>query len=150
MTKRKALEGKPWRGSLLYNGSKLLVGACVAMFGCLFAHADTWYADAAHYNTPGMDGTTPETAFGTIQEAVDRAKTGDTVLVAEGVYDKGVPTCAPGAMDARVSITNKITVKASGARNGGRSCFRLHWCGLGLLERFYVQSGHGNLLPLIQ
>lgn len=95
---------------------KYLASLVAAVACCLLAHADTWYADAAHYGLSGMDGRSPETAFGTIQEAVNCTSPNDTVLVAEGVYDKGAPTCAPDAMDARVSITNKITVKASGAK----------------------------------
>ena len=60
-------------------------------FGSALA-ANTWYVDDDNYGKEGLDGVTPETAYGTIQDAIDAAttKAGDTILVLPGVYDKGV------------------------------------------------------------
>jgi hypothetical protein len=43
-----------------------------------------WYVDGSF--AASGDGRTPETAFNTIQEGIDAASDGDTVIVAEGTY----------------------------------------------------------------
>ena len=75
---------------------------CLTMFAATAAAfaANTWYVDddnyaesyvtAADYIAAGFDGTTKEKAFGTIQMAVDKSASGDTILVCPGTYDKGV------------------------------------------------------------
>ena len=73
------------------------------------AHAaNIWYVDAGNYGKPGLDGTSPEKAFGTIQDAVDNESCGDgdTVWVAPGVYDKG------GKLESGVRLTRVIVGKA--------------------------------------
>ena len=52
--------------------------------------SDTWYVDNGHREMSGMTGRTAELAFGTIQQAVDAAASGDRILVAPGMYDSGV------------------------------------------------------------
>ena len=49
------------------------VVASVLMLVCTAKAANTWYVDDDNYGKAGMDGATPETAFGTIQEAIDAA-----------------------------------------------------------------------------
>ena len=77
---------------------------CLTMFAATAAAfaANTWYVDddnynesyatAADYIAAGFDGTTTNKAFGTIQMAIDATttKSGDTILVCPGTYDKGV------------------------------------------------------------
>ena len=58
----------------------LSAAVCVMMS----ASAATWYVDGS-VATSG-DGTSWETAFKTIQQGVDTAVAGETVIVAEGVY----------------------------------------------------------------
>ena len=50
--------------------------------------ADIWYVDDDNYGKAEMDGKSPETAFGTIQEAIDAETTlsGDTIKVLPGTY----------------------------------------------------------------
>ncbi len=74
------------------------------------ALAEIRYADAASA-TPAAPYTTWETAAATIQDAVDAAAAGDTVLVADGVYDRG-GRAAYGTMTNRVAVTKAITVRS--------------------------------------
>lgn len=59
------------------------------------------YTTAAQYIAAGFDGTTEAKAFGEIQMACDdtNTKSGDTILVLPGVYDKGEHTLYIGDAD---------------------------------------------------
>ncbi len=80
----------------------LFSALCVAFVA---SAANTWYVDDDNYNASG-DGNSAAAAFGTIQEAVNAASTGDTVKVLPGMYDKGVTY--DGYMNSRVVATNKV------------------------------------------
>jgi hypothetical protein len=68
----------------------------------------TWYVDAANGSTFG-DGTTPQTAFNTIQQGANIALPGDTVQVADGTYtNSGGATLLiskPGSPGAYITYT---------------------------------------------
>ena len=76
------------------------------------------YVNSANWNIPDMDGKTAATGYGTIQEGVNAAPSGGTVLVAPGVYDKGGKTFdwthdgVTVACSNRVLIDKPLTLKA--------------------------------------
>jgi len=68
----------------------------------------TWYVDAVNGSTFG-DGTTPQTAFNTIQQGANIALPGDTVQVADGTYNNSggatLLISKPGTADAYITYT---------------------------------------------
>ena len=88
--------------------------AAILCAGVSFA-AETWHVDAGNFGTTGLDGRTKETAWGTLQEAHDNASSGDTVIVHEGVYDRG-ETYKAGHTN-RLVVTKKLFFIAAGSRD---------------------------------
>jgi hypothetical protein len=60
----------------------------LVFFSPLPASAATWYVDVSVASSG--DGTSWETAFKTIQQGIDAASHGDTVVVAEGLYNQSI------------------------------------------------------------
>ena len=98
---------------------KLLIGLFAAALAATgLAEPKTIYVDCKLGDYADHDGTKPELAYETIQEGVKAAAAGDTVLVAEGVYDKGgaVDEFTNGGVSNRVFIFRKaITLQGAGA-----------------------------------
>ena len=106
---------------------KLMMTVC-AMFALSAMAKDVYvdddnynesYADSAAYIAAGYDGTTPEKAFGTIQDAIEASTTvaNDTILVCPGIYDKGGRKLSWSGTDnagyCRVLATKKLTIKST-------------------------------------
>ena len=93
---------------------KFILLAVTVAAGVWNSEAKNIYVNSANYGVSGIDGTSVAKGFGTIQDGVDAALEGDTVLVAPGVYDKGGKTFDWGAVvcSNRVLISKPITLKA--------------------------------------
>ena len=100
---------------------KLLILAAGISAG-MIAGGATNYVDCALQDYTGHDGSSWELAFETIQEAVDASAAGDTVLVAPGMYVKGVQRedSTTNAILNRVVIKKSLTLKS---RDGAASTF---------------------------
>ncbi len=103
------------------------------------------YVDAAG-GSDAADGTTPGTAWRTLQFAVTNAASGTLVLAAPGTYDQGLAYAA--SHSNRVAITRNIVLKSSagaaqtviaGARDlvGGNA----YGCGTGAVRCVYMSTG---------
>ena len=78
--------------------------------------ANTWWVDAAHAAGGAYDGRSDQTGFGTIQEAVEMADSGDTIKVLPGTYNQGGKN--DGRMFSRVAILSKrIRLESTGGRD---------------------------------
>ncbi len=122
----------------------------------------TWVDDSASYIAAGYDGTTPEKAFGTIQAAIDASttKSGDTILVCPGTYDKGGKMANYTSSDAgycRVWTTKSLTIQSTegaakthivgkkantetGRGEGAYRCFGQYWAKT-TLKGFTLRDG---------
>ena len=82
---------------------------------CCVMMANDWYVDASMEDDNG-DGTSAATAKKYIQSAIDLVGNGDTVYVAPGRYNQASMVCAFNNNAARVVITNKINLVATGKK----------------------------------
>lgn len=93
-----------------------LASASLAAF-CATAAVNVWYVDDDNYGKEGLDGTSKEKAYGTIQDAIDAATTikGDVIKVYPGIYDKGGANLMVGETDCgacRVLARKSVTVES--------------------------------------
>jgi len=96
--------------------AKTMTGLAVALSACML-QAKTVYVNCNYADYAGHDGSTPEKAVETIMDGINAASGGDTVEVAEGVYNKGSVNPSGWWGATRVSIScKKIHLKASGRR----------------------------------
>lgn len=91
-----------------------------ALFAVVPCFAKTIYVNAAHYGRSGMTGESEALAYGTLQEGVGAAETGDTVLVAEGDYDQGGTKDGKGYWNRAILDASYVNVKATGRREKTR------------------------------
>jgi len=121
MTNKKALA--PRRGIRMP-----ILLAAVFCAGASFADGDenVWWVDDDNYGKSGLDGTSAEKAFGTIQDAIDNSNCtdGDTINVLPGTYDQGSSTF--GSRNYRVLVNKRLDIKATGSKDEthivGRFC----------------------------
>lgn len=97
--------------------TKKLMGLVVTVVA-FSLQAKTVYVNCNFDDYTGHDGSTPEKAVKTLMEGVNSAGGGDTVEVAEGVYDEGDANPSGWWGKSRVHINCKnIHLKASGRRD---------------------------------
>ncbi len=72
----------------------------------------THYVDSGNSAGASAPYTSWATAAATIQDALDVAAAGDTVLVTNGVYDSGGDVTPGYLLTNRVVVTNEVTVRS--------------------------------------
>ena len=134
------------------NSTVKLVAALTLIFlACSKILATTYYVSLGGGNVSPY--TNWATAANTIQDAVDVASAGETVVVTNGIYDTG-ETVTPGYFSSnRVVITADITVKSvNGPENTiilgkgpfGDGAVRGVYMSAGILEGFTITDGHSQ------
>ena len=69
--------------------------------------ANTWYVDDDNYGKPDLTGKSEALAYGTIQDAIAKASSGDTIYVAPGVYSNGTGAAVSSWGASRIGWNNK-------------------------------------------
>lgn len=69
--------------------------------------ANTWYVDDDNFGRSGLTGKSGELAFGTIQDAIAQASSGDTIYVAPGEYKEGTGGNTSSYGLSRIGWNNK-------------------------------------------
>jgi len=62
-----------------------------------------WYVNSK-LNSASSDGRSLQTAFASLQPALDHAKAGDTILIAPGAYDQDLATRVSAARAANIIV----------------------------------------------
>jgi len=62
-----------------------------------------WYINAKTGNDSD-DGRSPETAFRSLQHAIEVARPGDTLVVSPGAYDQDLPRRVSDARAAKLAV----------------------------------------------
>jgi hypothetical protein len=62
-----------------------------------------WYV-SSKTGSDAYDGRTMQTAFKTLQHAMEAAHAGDTILIAPGAYDQDLPTRISAARAANIVV----------------------------------------------
>ena len=130
---------------------KKLVFGLAAMIGSA-AFAATWRVEKTGDDTAAAADATGATAFLTIQAAVNKAVTGDTVLVGPGVYDDGVKDPTGNYGNARVGWANKVLTIESTAGAGNTFIRGVHSAdtaigiGAGAVRCLGVYNGGGSIV----
>lgn len=93
------------------KSSLLLAAACLTLVSFKLSAATTHYVNASGTNavTPYTDWSTAAT---NIQDAVDVAAIGDTVLVSNGVYTTGGRQLSSYDVTNRVAVTNALILQS--------------------------------------
>ncbi|MFH1476217.1 MAG: right-handed parallel beta-helix repeat-containing protein [Verrucomicrobiota bacterium] len=102
------------RSVILISGMLATTAICIQMAGAATNYVDRYGAN------PVPNYTNWATAATNIQDAVDVAAVGNTVLVSNGVYDTGAKITPSYALTNRVCVTAAITVRSV---NGPNSTF---------------------------
>lgn len=100
---------------------KRLITLAAATMGALIGTAATWYVDDDNFGKGGLDGKSPASAWGTLQDAHDNAAAGDTVYVLPGTYDRGMSVNTANNVDHtnRLSVTKKLYFRATDFETNG-------------------------------
>ena len=89
------------------TSTRAALAVCMCLSAWVAASAGTWYVDADNYGKTGLTGKSEALAYGTIQEAIDRAASGDTIYVAPGVYSNGLGSCVASWGKSRIGWNSK-------------------------------------------
>jgi hypothetical protein len=91
-----------WRAFRFYRAPRPCTKLRPPSFG--LPQAMIWYVNS-NIDSDASDGRTLQTAFKTLQHAVDVAKAGDTILIAPGAYDQDLPARVGTARAANIVVT---------------------------------------------
>ena len=87
--------------------------AATALVAC-HAAAEVRYVNASNYGLAGLDGRSPTTAWGTLQDAHDNANDDDIIKILPGVYDQGGSTHSDNGHPNRLTVTKRLVFEATG------------------------------------